>query len=105
MPEAIGRKIIQCQPHMQLPEYFVGFEEVILKELLAKKNEARHSRGGDCSKHIIYSNYNNLHGVSGGGGGIRTHGTLTRTQVFKTCAFNRSATPPAFTAVLVFLNH
>ena len=32
---------------------------------------------------------------SGGGGGIRTHGTLTRTPVFKTGAFDRSATPPA----------
>jgi len=31
---------------MQLPEYFVGFEEVILKELLAKKNEARYFWGG-----------------------------------------------------------
>ena len=31
----------------------------------------------------------------GGGGGIRTHGTLSRTPVFKTGALNRSATPPA----------
>ena len=30
----------------------------------------------------------------GGGGGIRTHGTLASTPVFKTGAFNRSATPP-----------
>lgn len=29
-----------------------------------------------------------------GGGGIRTPGTLTSTSVFKTDAFNRSATPP-----------
>ncbi len=32
--------------------------------------------------------------VSGGGGGIRTHGTLSRTPVFKTGAFDHSATPP-----------
>ncbi len=32
--------------------------------------------------------------VWGGGGGIRTHGDLTTTPVFKTGAFNRSATPP-----------
>ena len=32
--------------------------------------------------------------LSGGGGGIRTHGDLTTTPVFKTGAFNRSATPP-----------
>ena len=31
----------------------------------------------------------------GGRGGIRTHGTLTRTAVFKTAALNRSATRPA----------
>ncbi len=30
----------------------------------------------------------------GGGGRIRTHGTLTSTAVFKTAAFNHSATPP-----------
>ena len=30
----------------------------------------------------------------GGGGGIRTHETLSRLPVFKTGAFNRSATPP-----------
>ena len=30
----------------------------------------------------------------GGWGGIRTHGTLSRTLVFKTSAFNHSATHP-----------
>ena len=30
----------------------------------------------------------------GGGGGIRTHGALSNTTVFKTAALNRSATPP-----------
>src|SRR6056297_3252469 len=33
-------------------------------------------------------------GLGGGGGGIRTHGTLSRTPVFKTGAFDHSATPP-----------
>ena len=32
--------------------------------------------------------------ASGGGGGIRTHGGLSPTSVFKTGALNRSATPP-----------
>ena len=32
--------------------------------------------------------------VSGGWGGIRTHGTLSRTLVFKTRALNHSATHP-----------
>ena len=31
---------------------------------------------------------------SGGGSGIRTHGTLTRTPVFKTGALNHSTIPP-----------
>jgi hypothetical protein len=31
---------------------------------------------------------------SGGGGGIRTHGGLAPTAVFKTAALNHSATPP-----------
>ena len=33
-------------------------------------------------------------GRNGGGSGIRTHGTLTRTPVFKTGALNHSAIPP-----------
>lgn len=33
--------------------------------------------------------------LSGGEGGIRTHGTLPRTAVFKTAAFNHSATSPS----------
>ena len=37
-------------------------------------------------------------GVGGGGGGIRTHGTLSRTPVFKTGAFDHSATPPTGTS-------
>src|SRR5205085_8557623 len=32
--------------------------------------------------------------VPAGGGGIRTHGTVSRTAVFKTAALNHSATPP-----------
>ena len=32
---------------------------------------------------------------SGGGCGIRTHGTLSRTHAFQACALNRSANPPA----------
>ncbi len=36
----------------------------------------------------------------GGGGGIRTHGRVTPTTVFKTAAFNRSATPPARATML-----
>ena len=38
----------------------------------------------------------------GGGGGIRTHGRLSPTSVFKTGAFNHSATPPTESWVLGF---
>jgi integrase len=36
----------------------------------------------------------------GGGGGIRTHETLSGLTVFKTAAFNRSATPPKIKSLL-----
>ena len=36
--------------------------------------------------------------ASGGSGGIRTHGTVPRTLVFKTRALNHSATLPAWVA-------
>ncbi len=41
--------------------------------------------------------------VAGGGGGIRTHGTLSGSTVFKTVTFNRSDTPPLrFRATLIY---
>ena len=39
--------------------------------------------------------------AGGGGGGIRTHGTVSGTPVFKTGALNRSATPPSLDFVSV----
>ena len=45
---------------------------------------------------------NNLWNFCGGGGGIRTHGRLSPTSVFKTGAFNHSATPPTTMEVLGF---
>ena len=38
----------------------------------------------------------------GGGTGIRTLGTLSRTSVFKTGAFDHSATPPSMCTYTVF---
>jgi hypothetical protein len=38
--------------------------------------------------------------MNGGGGGIRTHETLSGLTVFKTAAFNRSATPPKIKSLL-----
>ena len=48
--------------------------------------------GNPCSlKGLLYINFIKVYG---GGGGIRTHGRLSPTSVFKTGAFNHSATPP-----------
>src|ERR1700674_1432047 len=43
--------------------------------------------------------------LAGGGGGIRTHGRLAPLPIFKTGAFNRSATPPRliFQALTAFM--
>ena len=48
----------------------------------------------------------NIYGrrINGGGGGIRTHGRLSPTSVFKTGAFNHSATPPTTMEVLGFFD-
>ena len=46
---------------------------------------------------VLNKKAQNLYGLgflNGGGGGIRTHGTLARTTVFKTAPINRSGTPP-----------
>ena len=45
-------------------------------------------------------NFAPVAGLRGGGGGIRTHEGLASLPVFKTGAFNRSATPPA-----LFIKH
>ena len=41
--------------------------------------------------------------VDNGGGGIRTHGALADTLVFKTRALNHSTTPPEGNSVLLNL--
>jgi hypothetical protein len=41
--------------------------------------------------------------LAGGGGGIRTHERLAPLPIFKTGAFNRSATPPKSLNLLEFL--
>ena len=50
---------------------------------------------GDLRNAIDPASRQNSEVLYHGGGGIRTHGTVSRTPVFKTGAFNRSATPPA----------
>ena len=42
--------------------------------------------------------------IYGGGGGIRTHGRLSPTSVFKTGAFNHSATPPTRHGLFLFVD-
>ncbi len=60
---------------------------------------ARLARSGGCPwpRHRTrHAGMPEAHGQSqgGGGGGIRTHGGLSSTPVFKTGAFDHSATPP-----------
>jgi hypothetical protein len=43
-----------------------------------------------------------LYALSGGGGGIRTHEGLSSLPVFKTGAFNHSATPPVLKLAAFF---
>jgi hypothetical protein len=50
--------------------------------------------GGYESHQIFPANNKGLAGNSGGWGGIRTHGDVAATPVFKTGALNRSATHP-----------
>ena len=50
------------------------------------------------------SDINGISNISGGWGGIRTHGTLPRAAVFKTAALNHSATHPV-SARCVFTTH
>jgi hypothetical protein len=38
--------------------------------------------------------YRMINELTGGGSGIRTHGTLARTTVFETAPFDRSGIPP-----------
>src|SRR5438094_7529843 len=50
-------------------------------------NRSAHGRGAHATS-VAFST------PACGGGGIRTHGELAPTAVFKTAAFDRSATPP-----------
>ena len=55
--------------------------------MIGRKN--RTFSGTSCFKKS-----NNLNKLESGGGEIRTHGRVSPTTIFKTVAFNRSATPP-----------
>ena len=48
---------------------------------------------------VLISKDNVAEGDVGGGGGIRTHGGREPTPVFKTGAFDHSATPPRFASL------
>src|SRR5262245_50149787 len=62
-----------------------GFEPSI--QLLTVYSLSR--RAPSATRPSLHSTF-----LIGGGGRIRTHGTLPRTAVFKTAALNHSATPP-----------
>lgn len=56
---------------------------------IAKKWETENKKKSGC----VQLDFNKKGGL-GGGGEIRTHGSFKASTVFKTAAFNRSATPP-----------
>jgi hypothetical protein len=61
----------------------------------ARKPHAAQKWGGPCNTVCGATRCAVQHGVQAGGeGGIRTHGGLAPTAVFKTAAINHSATPP-----------
>lgn len=47
-----------------------------------------------CTKPPNASDLKRVQRMRGGGGGIRTHGGVSPTPVFKTGTFDRSVTPP-----------
>ena len=53
-----------------------------------------HSFGRPCGSHRQAKAYRTSGNVSGGEGGIRTHGTVSRSQHFQCCQFNHSCTSP-----------
>ena len=50
--------------------------------------------GSNPYRHLYKTGQKNLSYINGGGGGIRTHGTLARTTVFETAPIDHSGTPP-----------
>ena len=80
----------------------VGF--TYCKSVLVQHLSATVTTTPNINKQAIVRNILNLltlwvlviqsNNINGGGGGIRTHEPNTRLTVFKTAAFNRSATPP-----------
>ena len=69
-----------------MPEQVGGYAEVLNISVEKLCMQGPTCRGGSASR--------GSSGRFGGGGGIRTHGTLAGTAVFKTAALNHSATPP-----------
>src|SRR5579859_3582560 len=63
---------------------------VVLAERVGFELEALCGRPSPQPK----SRCNRDHGNSGGEGGIRTHGTVSRTLAFEASTFNRSVTSP-----------
>ena len=52
---------------------------------------------------IKFQNYSSVLNTDGGEGGIRTHERVAPLLVFKTSAFNRSATSPNFTKQMIVI--
>ena len=72
-----------------------SFTRDLSSDLQAIMDCAGGDRGGvDRRSTQFIQKFQWIIGFTGGRGGIRTHGTVARTAVFKTAAFNHSATLP-----------
>ena len=73
---------------------------------IEKKSIANSEKARKCwaFKAMPSGAYESSFVVNGGEGGIRTHGTLARSPVFKTGAFDHSATSPLTCILHLFIN-
>ncbi len=53
---------------------------------------------------IIWIRFLTVLFLTGGEGGIRTHGTLTSTQTFQVCRIGHSRTSPEFYSIVAYKN-
>ena len=82
-----------ARPRMRTPSAAVSRKRSIRLESRVGAGTCAARPSGAQSRALI-GRWMSRESQIGGGGGIRTHGTVSRTAVFKTAALNHSATPP-----------
>ena len=103
MEEVVGFGLTRS--HLTAIPRFVFGDFIALKQNVPASARSRNPRRRvfSSSPHKIKMGLRKLSPFLLGGGGIRTHGTLARTTVFKTAPINRSGTPPkVFNWLLIY---